>query len=683
VPTLPISVVIPAYQAESHIMRALEGVAEQTAQPGEVLVIDDGSKDRTAAVARRAGARVIEQPNGGASSARNAGIRAARFPWVALLDADDRWFPEKLQLQWDAHEKQPDARILLTDYSVLGLDGSDLGSAFTRLPHYADAPRRALGGGVSYFRREDFASLVARANVVSSSTLLLERAWLIANDLFYAPHLPAGDDFAIAEDYEWLLRALRYSDVLVVERCLADYLQRPDSKSAQRGRQAYGDVALGEFIAGQPAAYAMGASASFQQNRPFHQRRAALEYVRQGEFGAAAATLVRALREKPNASSAALLALASVGRWAPAGAAIQRARELRLRYKRRRPSLPPAASAPPASVRTAPISVVIPAHNVAAYLGGAIESVRAQTLQPAEIIVVDDGSIDVTREVAELAGVRVIAQPQSGVSNARNAGVAAASSPWIALLDADDRWLPDKLERQWQAHLLAPEARFLASDIKLVFETGGEIESAQAVHPSYGATEKREIAPGIVRLDSDSLARTLPRAQSLTPSTWLVERALLLAEPFDSSLPTTPLFQVGEDFEWLLRALRQSEAVVVEEPLTAYLVRASGNLSANEGRQRFGDVKLGAIVAAAPERYLAGAAATFRSLRAEQERIATLAFLRAGDARGAEAVLASVPARARNVRWLALRVLTFGLATPLGTTALRGARTLRRSLARR
>ena len=93
------------------------------------------------------------------------------------------------------------------------------------------------------------------------------------------------------------------------------------------------------------------------------------------------------------------------------------------------------------------VSVVIPAFNAASTIGAAIESVAAQS--PAEIIVVDDGSRDGTAEVARsILGVIVLTIPNGGPAAARNAGISLARSEWIALLDADDWWLPGKLARQ-------------------------------------------------------------------------------------------------------------------------------------------------------------------------------------------------------------------------------------------
>jgi glycosyltransferase involved in cell wall biosynthesis len=96
------------------------------------------------------------------------------------------------------------------------------------------------------------------------------------------------------------------------------------------------------------------------------------------------------------------------------------------------------------------ISVVIPAYNAAKFLTRAVASVQAQTVPPHEIIIVDDGSTDHTAECARSLGSRihVIRQANGGPASARNHGICVAEGEWIALLDADDAWMPTKLERQ-------------------------------------------------------------------------------------------------------------------------------------------------------------------------------------------------------------------------------------------
>ena len=107
---------------------------------------------------------------------------------------------------------------------------------------------------------------------------------------------------------------------------------------------------------------------------------------------------------------------------------------------------------------TAPVSVVIPCYRCAETIGRAVDSVAGQTLPPAEVILVEDGSGDGTlqRLQALAAGhaagwIRVVALPQNqGAASARNAGWAAATQPYVAFLDADDAWHPRKIEIQYR-----------------------------------------------------------------------------------------------------------------------------------------------------------------------------------------------------------------------------------------
>lgn len=94
-----ISAVIPAFNREKTIKRAIESVLAQSRLPIEIIVVDDGSTDGTAATV--AGypdlVRYVYQPNSGASAARNRGVEAASAPWVAFLDSDDFWFEDHLE----------------------------------------------------------------------------------------------------------------------------------------------------------------------------------------------------------------------------------------------------------------------------------------------------------------------------------------------------------------------------------------------------------------------------------------------------------------------------------------------------------------------------------------------------------------------------------------------------------
>ena len=95
----------------------------------------------------------------------------------------------------------------------------------------------------------------------------------------------------------------------------------------------------------------------------------------------------------------------------------------------------------------AAVSVIMPAYNVAPYVGAAIGSVLDQTFTDLELIVIDDGSTDATFEIAAACAardprVRLLRKPNGGISSARNHGLRAASGAFIAILDSDDLWSP-------------------------------------------------------------------------------------------------------------------------------------------------------------------------------------------------------------------------------------------------
>lgn len=102
--TAPASVVIPVYDKEPYLVQTIDSVLDQTLPVDEIVVIDDGSSDRSAEIAASYGSRVhlIRQQNSGESIARNRGIEASTGEWIALLDGDDVWEPHKLERQFEA-----------------------------------------------------------------------------------------------------------------------------------------------------------------------------------------------------------------------------------------------------------------------------------------------------------------------------------------------------------------------------------------------------------------------------------------------------------------------------------------------------------------------------------------------------------------------------------------------------
>ena len=125
-----ITVVIPLYQTEAYIADALRSVLAQTYQDFEVIVVDDGSRDRGPDIARATGdarVRVVTQENRGLAGARNTGIRQATTEFIALLDADDLWAPEKLARHVAKFTAEPGLDISFSASRLIDDAGHDIG----------------------------------------------------------------------------------------------------------------------------------------------------------------------------------------------------------------------------------------------------------------------------------------------------------------------------------------------------------------------------------------------------------------------------------------------------------------------------------------------------------------------------------------------------------------------------
>ena len=291
------------------------------------------------------------------------------------------------------------------------------------------------------------------------------------------------------------------------------------------------------------------------------------------------------------------------------------------------------------------ISVVIPTYNCAALLPRAIRSAYAQTLPPSEVVVVNDGSTDETAEVlgklaSELPASFVFEnRANGGEASARNRGVALASSEYVAFLDQDDVWAPDKLERQMELFLRDPQ-------LALTFTAYNRIgESEQSVVRVHGWEPSPEHA-----------LRELLNGCCITPSTVVVRRDIL-AEigPFDESL------WLGCDWTMWLEIAAAGHRIGYEpEPLTDYFVHET-NMSRDLRRiaqaalvifpRLFGSGRLPASIQGLE-----------RECYARWHMISAIYSLSGGDGRAARReLLEAVRARPLSARpgWLGIYVRSF------------------------
>jgi len=251
------------------------------------------------------------------------------------------------------------------------------------------------------------------------------------------------------------------------------------------------------------------------------------------------------------------------------------------------------------------ISVVIPAYNAERYLEQTLESVFAQTCLPLEVIVVDDGSTDGTAEIAARYPVRLIHQQNGGICSARNAGVRASAGTWVAFLDSDDIWFPDKLEEQTKFLQMYPEVGLVVSDLAMFgFWTTASIHNAEADSRKY----LREPQTSVY-----SILRSVP-GQALTwrfvflPSTWLFRKDVLE----DIGMFTDGLVG-GEDWQTFYRTLNKFPIGVIERPLVNYRVRIDSQSRTPLPTAR-GKVQALTGMVAHPEQYPEGMAEVARRL---------------------------------------------------------------------
>lgn len=157
------SVIIPAYNSASTLARAIDSVLAQSYPAHEIIVVDDGSTDNTALIAEEFGAtvRLMRQPNSGVAAARNAGARAASGEWLAFLDADDWYYPERLKLHAEWIAADPALDFLTGDYDYVRADGSHLSRSMDQHESGRAMLRKAQGVSRVVMEADEFEAFVA------------------------------------------------------------------------------------------------------------------------------------------------------------------------------------------------------------------------------------------------------------------------------------------------------------------------------------------------------------------------------------------------------------------------------------------------------------------------------------------------------------------------------------------
>lgn len=192
------------------------------------------------------------------------------------------------------------------------------------------------------------------------------------------------------------------------------------------------------------------------------------------------------------------------------------------------------------------ISAIIPTYNRSDHLRQALHSIMQQTLRPKEIIVIDDGSTDSTGAMINdfFPNVKYLYQKNSGVSSARNTGIKLATGDWIAFLDSDDQWLPEKLEKQQQALKDSPGIKLCHTEE--IWIRNGVRVNAMKKHTKRGGWIFQHCLP----------------LCSISPSSAIIHNSVFDdVGLFDESLPAC------EDYDMWLRITAKYPVIFLEDPL--------------------------------------------------------------------------------------------------------------------
>lgn len=218
------SVVIPVFNGSKTLARAIDSVLAQTYPAFEILVIDDGSTDTTAEVARQFAGQIryIRQDNAGVSSARNHAAAIAKGNWLAFLDADDWYYPNRLKWHADWINRDSKLQLLSGNFDYIHADGSPAKANFDQSPLGKKLAKRADSAYRCYIESSDLAEYVAR-HIGDTHTLSIQTE-IFRNCGGYPTKL------RVCEDVHLLIRLLERCDYIgVITAPMAAYFVHADS----------------------------------------------------------------------------------------------------------------------------------------------------------------------------------------------------------------------------------------------------------------------------------------------------------------------------------------------------------------------------------------------------------------------------------------------------------------------
>ncbi|HUN43923.1 MAG TPA: glycosyltransferase family 2 protein [Acetobacteraceae bacterium] len=514
---LQIAAIIPLYNGELYIELAIRSVLSQTLTPAEIIVVDDGSTDGGAVLVERLAAdypiRLLRKENGGQSSARNFGVAHSGGDLIAFLDQDDIWYPNHLEELVKPFLERRSTR---------------LGWVYSNVDEIDEGGKMVIRSALS--EQEDMHPKRNLKSCLGHDMFILPSASLISRRAF--EDIGRFDErLSGYEDDDLFLRMFRAAfDNVYIDQGLTQWRVHRHSSAWSsrmgRSRRIYAQKLVEQY-----------------PNDDFNERRFVRDLIAPRFFPQMVAEYKKSLLTG-NAS------------------AIQEARD-NLDFIR---ELLPPTRPDSTSANSFVISVIIPLYNGEKYIEEAIRSVLNQTHEPAEIIVVDDGSTDGGPDiVARLAAehpIRLLRKENGGQSSARNFGVSQCGGDLIAFLDQDDAWYPSHLEELIKPFLepRSGQLGWVYSDLDEIDESGGII--TRSFLSGLAATHPKQ-----------NLIHCLQSDMFVLPSASLISRkAFDSVEGFDNRLSGY------EDDDLFLRMFRKGfDNVFISQALSQWRIYPSSS----------------------------------------------------------------------------------------------------------
>jgi len=213
-PDAKVSVVIPSYNCARYLAPTVDSVLAQTYRPWEIIVVDDGSTDRSMQVLKPYGRAIkyLYQENRGEPAARNLGIRSATGEFVACLDADDLWLPDKLELQMGYFAEHPNCALVYTDTSTFDDSGVLDESLRVRF-------NQTFASGNLFCQ-------LFRETIFGSGSVVFRKSCVERVGHF-------DEEFLIGSDYEMWLRIARHFEMGYIDKPLLMYRQHAAMSTRQ------------------------------------------------------------------------------------------------------------------------------------------------------------------------------------------------------------------------------------------------------------------------------------------------------------------------------------------------------------------------------------------------------------------------------------------------------------------